>query len=176
LLIERIDRTQLLLVLIPYSDQFIHGGDTVFLLERIKGMVKMIIPWGMPNTRFRVDILPRKEPESDGMDDIRFMFSANKSAELQPVALAKTCIFVPSSCMISPILSAISPDTPVSTSSKIIVGKRPYADPYQAIRGGGTCERGGPYVERSLVDRGFSCQCERFVGYQGLNLSEVGQS
>ena len=49
--------------------------------------------------------------------------------------------------------------------------KTAYADPYQAIRGGGTCERGGPYVERSLVDRGFSCQCERFVGYQGLNLS-----
>lgn len=49
-------------------------------------LVKMIIPLGMPNTRFRVDILPRKEPESDGMDDIRFMFSANKSAELQPVA------------------------------------------------------------------------------------------
>lgn len=41
---------------------------------------------GVPDTRFRVDILPRKEPESDGMDDIRFMFSANKSAELQPVA------------------------------------------------------------------------------------------
>ena len=33
-------------------------------------LVKMIIPLGMPNTRFRVDILPRKEPESDGMDDI----------------------------------------------------------------------------------------------------------
>ncbi len=47
---------------------------------------KMIVPLGMPNARFRVDIEPRVEPESDGMDDVRFMFSANKSAELQPVA------------------------------------------------------------------------------------------
>ena len=51
-----------------------------------KQLAARLIPLGMPNTRFRVDILPRKEPESDGMDDIRFMFSANKSAELQPVA------------------------------------------------------------------------------------------
>lgn len=49
-------------------------------------LVRMVAPLGMPNTRFRVDIIARKEPESDGMDDIRFMFSANKRAELQPVA------------------------------------------------------------------------------------------
>ena len=49
-------------------------------------LVRMVAPLGMPNTRFRVDIIARKEPESDGMDDIHFMFSANKRAELQPVA------------------------------------------------------------------------------------------
>lgn len=49
-------------------------------------LVAMIAPLGMPNTRFRIDILHRDEPDSDGMDDIRFMFSANKSSELQPVA------------------------------------------------------------------------------------------
>lgn len=49
-------------------------------------LVRMIAPLGMPNTRFRVDFIRREEPESDGMDDIRFMFSANKSSELQPVA------------------------------------------------------------------------------------------
>lgn len=49
-------------------------------------LVSMIAPLGMPNTRFRIDILRREEPDSDGMDDIRFMFSANKSIELQPVA------------------------------------------------------------------------------------------
>ncbi len=49
-------------------------------------LVKMVIPLGMPNVRFAVDFVTRSEPESDGMDDIRFLFSANKSGELQPVA------------------------------------------------------------------------------------------
>ncbi|MDR0749718.1 MAG: DNA repair protein RecN [Tannerellaceae bacterium] len=34
---------------------------------------------GMPNTRFRIDFIEKPEPESDGTDDVRFMFSANKS-------------------------------------------------------------------------------------------------
>ena len=49
-------------------------------------LVEMVIPLGMPNVRFGVDFTLRPEPESDGMDEIRFMFSANKSGELQPVA------------------------------------------------------------------------------------------
>ena len=49
-------------------------------------LVERVMPLGMPNTRFTVDFVSRSEPESDGMDEIRFMFSANKSGELQPVA------------------------------------------------------------------------------------------
>ena len=49
-------------------------------------LVQMVAPLGMPHTRFQVEVVPRKEPESDGMDEIRFMFSANKSMALQPVA------------------------------------------------------------------------------------------
>lgn len=49
-------------------------------------LVEMVIPLGMPNVQFDVDFVSRPEPESDGMDDIRFLFSANKSGELQPVA------------------------------------------------------------------------------------------
>lgn len=49
-------------------------------------LVKMVIPLGMPNVRFAIDFVTRPEPESDGMDDIRSLFSANKSGELQPVA------------------------------------------------------------------------------------------
>ncbi|MDR0538814.1 MAG: DNA repair protein RecN [Tannerellaceae bacterium] len=41
---------------------------------------------GMPNTRFRIDLIPKNEPESDGCDEARFMFSANKSGELDKVA------------------------------------------------------------------------------------------
>ena len=49
-------------------------------------LVEMVAPLGMPHARFQVDVVPRKEPESDGMDEIRFMFSANKSMAIQPVA------------------------------------------------------------------------------------------
>ena len=49
-------------------------------------LVRLVVPLGMPHTRFRIDVEPRKEPESDGMDEVRFMFSANKSMALQPVA------------------------------------------------------------------------------------------
>jgi DNA repair protein RecN (Recombination protein N) len=41
---------------------------------------------GMPNTRFRIDFIEKPEPESDGADDVRFMFSANKSGALERVA------------------------------------------------------------------------------------------
>lgn len=49
-------------------------------------LVGMIVQLGMPNTRFRIDFVQKAEPEIDGMDDICFMFSANKSGDLQPVA------------------------------------------------------------------------------------------
>lgn len=49
-------------------------------------LVRMVLPLGMPNVRFRVDVLPKEEPGGDGMDEVRFMFSANKSGDLQPVA------------------------------------------------------------------------------------------
>ena len=48
-------------------------------------LVKWLFRWGC-QMRFAVDFVTRSEPESDGMDDIRFLFSANKSGELQPVA------------------------------------------------------------------------------------------
>ncbi len=41
---------------------------------------------GMPNTRFKVDIEQKTEPDSEGMDDVKFLFSANKSGELERVA------------------------------------------------------------------------------------------
>ncbi|MDR0995956.1 MAG: DNA repair protein RecN, partial [Tannerella sp.] len=41
---------------------------------------------GMPNTRFRVDFRRKEEPEAEGVDEVRFLFSANKNAPLEPVA------------------------------------------------------------------------------------------
>lgn len=49
-------------------------------------LVTMITPLGMPNTRFVVQVTPKPEPDADGMDEISFLFSANKNADLQPVA------------------------------------------------------------------------------------------
>lgn len=49
-------------------------------------LAQMVVPLGMPNIRFRIDIAPKEEPDIDGIDDICFMFSANKNNELQPVA------------------------------------------------------------------------------------------
>lgn len=49
-------------------------------------LVAMISPLGMPNTRFVVQVTPKPEPDADGMDEVSFMFSANKNADLQPVA------------------------------------------------------------------------------------------
>ena len=49
-------------------------------------LVAMIAPLGMPNARFAVQVTPKSEPDADGMDEICFLFSANKNADLQPVA------------------------------------------------------------------------------------------
>ncbi len=49
-------------------------------------LARMASPLGMPNIRFRVDVAARQEPEADGMDDVCFLFSANRNGELRPVA------------------------------------------------------------------------------------------
>lgn len=41
---------------------------------------------GMPNVRFKIEILPRTAPESNGMDAVSFRFSANKGSDLQDIA------------------------------------------------------------------------------------------
>lgn len=49
-------------------------------------METLLIPLGMPNVRFAVEMSPRKEPDSNGMDGVNFLFSANKNGILQNVA------------------------------------------------------------------------------------------
>ena len=51
-----------------------------------KELVEMVQPLGMPNMRFQIHFVQREEPAMDGLDEIEFMFAANKRAELQPVA------------------------------------------------------------------------------------------
>jgi DNA repair protein RecN (Recombination protein N) len=51
-----------------------------------KRMQQMLMPLGMPHVRFKVDLEQRKEPDANGMDSVRFMFSANKNGTLQDIA------------------------------------------------------------------------------------------
>ena len=49
-------------------------------------MQSYLIPLGMPNVRFAVELQALKEPDMTGMDSVSFLFSANKNGTLQDVA------------------------------------------------------------------------------------------
>ena len=59
---------------------------TVAAQEIEKQMQAYLVPLGMPNVRFAVELNPRKEPDGTGMDYVNFLFSANKNGTLQQVA------------------------------------------------------------------------------------------
>lgn len=49
-------------------------------------MKELLIPLGIPNVRFCIDLQQKEEPDDKGMDKISFLFSANKNGELQQIA------------------------------------------------------------------------------------------
>ena len=49
-------------------------------------MEAYLIPLGMPNVRFAVELKEGKEPGANGIDNVNFLFSANKNGTLQQVA------------------------------------------------------------------------------------------
>ena len=49
-------------------------------------MESYLIPLGMPNVRFAVELSNKKEPDAHGLDNVTFLFSANKNGTLQNVA------------------------------------------------------------------------------------------
>jgi DNA repair protein RecN (Recombination protein N) len=51
-----------------------------------KQIVERMVLLGMPNTRFQILFTPKSNPSADGMDDVTFLFSANKNEELKTVA------------------------------------------------------------------------------------------
>ena len=51
-----------------------------------KQMAARLIPLGMPNVRFRVEIGARQEPGVPGADTVNFLFSANKNGALQSIS------------------------------------------------------------------------------------------
>ena len=51
-----------------------------------KEIIASLVELGIPNTRFAVDITPRRQPDATGADSVTFLFSANKNAPLQDIA------------------------------------------------------------------------------------------
>lgn len=49
-------------------------------------MQTYLIPLGMPNVRFAVELTKKKEPDAKGMDGVNYLFSANKNGTMQQVA------------------------------------------------------------------------------------------
>ena len=49
-------------------------------------MKERLIPLGIPHVRFKVELTPKEEPDETGADKINFLFSANRSGPLQPIA------------------------------------------------------------------------------------------
>lgn len=51
-----------------------------------KHMASRLVPLGMPNVRFQVEVGARKEPGVHGADTVSFLFSANKNGTLQSIS------------------------------------------------------------------------------------------
>jgi len=52
-----------------------------------KQLTDRMILLGVPNTRFQISFTDKPAPSPDGMDEINFLFAANKNEQLKPVAL-----------------------------------------------------------------------------------------
>ena len=59
---------------------------TVAAREVEKQMASRLVPLGMPNVRFQVEMGLRKEPGMQGEDKVSFLFSANKNGALQNIS------------------------------------------------------------------------------------------
>lgn len=68
------------------SARLLTNARTIAAKETEKQMQAYLVPLGMPNVRFAVQLTPRKEPDASGMDSVSFLFSANKNGTLQDVA------------------------------------------------------------------------------------------
>ncbi len=49
-------------------------------------IVNLLIPLGMPNVKFVVELMDKSEPDQSGTDKVAFMFSANKNIPIQPLS------------------------------------------------------------------------------------------
>ena len=79
-------RVQSVEELIELTENYCSQLNAITSFDDRMQMESLLIPLGMPNVRFAVELTPRKEPDSKGMDSVTFLFSANKNGTLQNVA------------------------------------------------------------------------------------------
>ena len=75
------------------ADKILHERASALTAQRTgvartfeKEIASRLVELGIPNTRFAVDITPRRQPDSTGADSVAFLFSANKNGALQDIA------------------------------------------------------------------------------------------
>lgn len=66
------------------EDLSLHRREAANLVE--SKMVEYLLPLGMPNVRFAVEMGIRETPDAMGADKVSFLFSANKNAPMQDVS------------------------------------------------------------------------------------------
>lgn len=86
LILKLTDRQKTLREKVIAAARLLTDARTSAAKEIEKQMQAYLVPLGMPNVRFAVELTSRKEPDSNGMDSVTFLFSANKNGMLQNVA------------------------------------------------------------------------------------------
>ena len=67
-------------------------------LGRGKADERKLIPLGIPNVQFKVELTPKEVPDETGTDKINFLFSANKNGQLQPISQVASGVKSRASC------------------------------------------------------------------------------
>ena len=84
-----------------------------------KEMKSRLVPLGIPNVRFAVDVTPTEQLSEKGADKVAFLFSANTSTPMQPVAqiasggeIARVMLSLKAMISIPTVRSSASPICP----------------------------------------------------------------
>ena len=83
---ELTDRRELQFNLVKQQAEVLTKARSVAAREVEKQLAARLIPLGMPNVRFQVEMGLKKEPGIQGEDTVNFLFSANKNGTLQNIS------------------------------------------------------------------------------------------
>lgn len=83
---ELTDRKEQQYVLVKQQAEVLTQSRTVAAREVEKQLASRLVPLGMPNVRFQVEMGIKKEPGLQGEDTVNFLFSANKNGMLQNIS------------------------------------------------------------------------------------------